>query len=109
MDAKFLVKMMKSLDLPNAPMMCWVMYLSLFSFEVKHVLADKHLAPDGLSHRRQSTEDSEDEDTEEYLDKFIGCSDSIPHKQYPPPLPPKLLMNFVDKVLSCLMATSPSR
>ena len=50
------------------------MYLSLFDFEINHVPAEKHQAPDRLSCRKQSAEDSEDEDAEGYLDKFIGCT-----------------------------------
>jgi hypothetical protein len=71
-DAKFLVEMIKSPDLPNAPMTRWVMYLSLFDFEINHVPADKHHASDGLSRRRRAPEDSEDEDADEYLEKFMG-------------------------------------
>jgi hypothetical protein len=48
-DVKFLVEIIKSPDLPNVPMMCWIMYFSLFDFEVNHVTADKHQTPDGLS------------------------------------------------------------
>ena len=50
----------------------WVMYLSLFEFEINHVPCEKHQAPDGLSYRKRSPEDSEEENAEEYLDKFIG-------------------------------------
>ena len=83
-DAKFLVEMIKSPDLPNAPMTRWVMYLSLFDFEVNHVAADKHQAPDGLSRRRRSNQDSDDEDAEEYLDKFIGSvKGSCPLPSFP--------------------------
>jgi hypothetical protein len=75
-DAKFLTEMIKTPgDLPNAPMTRWVMYLSLFEFEINHVPAEKHLAPDGLSRRKHSPLDSDEEDAEEYLDKFIGCTD----------------------------------
>jgi hypothetical protein len=73
-DAKFLAEMIKSPDLPNAPMTRWVMYLTLFKFEINHVPAEKHKAPDGLSRRRCSPEDSDSEDAETYLDNFIGTA-----------------------------------
>jgi len=48
------------------------MYLSLFDFEINHVPAEKHKAPDGLSRRKCSPCDSDEEDVEDYLDKFIS-------------------------------------
>ena len=71
-EAKFFIEMVKAPNLPNVPMTRWVMYLSLFDFEINHVPAEKHLAPDGLSCRKQSIEDLEEEDAEAYLDKFFG-------------------------------------
>ena len=76
-DEKFLVEMIKAPDLPNAPMTRWVLYLSLFDFEVNHVSADKHTAPDGLSRRKRSPLDSNEEDVEDYLDRFIGLSSLV--------------------------------
>jgi hypothetical protein len=64
--------MINTPDLPTAPMTRWVMYLSLFDFNVNHVPAEKHLSPDGLSQRKKSPLDSDDKDVEEYLDNFIG-------------------------------------
>ncbi|KAF8230347.1 hypothetical protein L208DRAFT_1282285 [Tricholoma matsutake] len=51
----------------------WVMYLSLFDFEINHVPAEKHQAPDGLSHQKRTLDDSEEEDAEEDLAKLVGC------------------------------------
>lgn len=76
-DAKFLKEMIKSPDLPNAPMTRWVTYLSLFDFEICHVPAEKHKAPDGLSRRRRAPEDSGEEDANEYLDKIMGSAKAI--------------------------------
>jgi len=55
----------------------WVTYLSLFDFEVNHVPAEKHKAPDGLSRRKRSSEDSEEEDADEYLDKIMGSAEAV--------------------------------
>ena len=80
-DVKFLVEIIKAPDLPNAPMTCWVLYLSLLDFKVNHVSADKHTAPDGLSRRKHSPLDLDEEDTKDYLNRFIGLSslvDEIP-------------------------------
>lgn len=71
-DAKFLTEMIKSPDLLNTLMTRWVMYLTLFEFEIKHVPMEKHQAADGLSRRKRSPHDSDEEDAEKYLDKFIG-------------------------------------
>lgn len=73
-DASYLKRMIHEPDLPNAPMTRWVSYLQLFDFELKHIPAEKHRAPDGLSRRRQSEEDSEESDGETQLDKFIGAA-----------------------------------
>jgi hypothetical protein len=95
-DAKFLMQMIKSPDLPNAPMTRWVMYLSLFDFEINHVPAEKHLAPDGLSRRKRSAEDSEEEDAEEYLDKFIGSTELTYGAKFP-------LVSFTAELFPLLM------
>jgi hypothetical protein len=73
-DAKFLLEMLHVPDLPNAPMTCWLMYIQLFDFDLVHVPAEKHKVPDGLSRRKPSPLDSDDEDAEAYLDSFIGST-----------------------------------
>lgn len=83
-DAKFLQEMIFNPgDLPNAPMMRWVMYISLFDFELNHVPAEKHQAADGLSRRKRSPFDSDDDDAEAYLDTYINSTEA----QYSPPNP----------------------
>jgi len=72
-DAKFLIKMVKQPDLPNAPMTRWISYIALFDYVMNHPAA-AHVGIDGLSRRRRTPEDTDDEDTEEYLDKFLGSS-----------------------------------
>ena len=69
--------MITSPDLPNSPMTRWIAYLLLFDFDMKHIKADSHKAPDGLSRRPRSAEDSDDDDAEEFLDCFIGNSKRI--------------------------------
>ena len=76
-DAKFLKEMIMSPDLPNSPMTRWIAYLLLFDFDMKHIKADSHKAPDGLSRRPRSADDSDEEDAEEFLDRFIGNSKRI--------------------------------
>jgi hypothetical protein len=73
-DAKFLIEMVKQPDLPNAPMTRWISYIALFDYVMNHVPAASHTGADGLSRRRRAPEDSEDEDAEEYLDKFMGSA-----------------------------------
>ena len=66
--------MIMSPDLPNSPMTRWIAYLLLFDFDMKHVKADNHKAPNGLSWQPRSAKDSDDDDAEEFLDCFIGNS-----------------------------------
>ncbi|KAF8634386.1 hypothetical protein AX17_004208 [Amanita inopinata Kibby_2008] len=71
-DAKFLVEMIQTPDLPNAPMTRWVSFLTLFDFELNYVPAEKHRVPDGLSRRPRAADDSEEEDVEMVLEKLVG-------------------------------------
>ena len=70
-DTKFLIKMVKQLDLPNVPMTRWISYIVLFNYVMNHVPATTHVGVDGLSRRKHVPEDSEEEDAKEYLDKFM--------------------------------------
>jgi len=78
-DAKFLIEMVKQPNLPNAPMTRWISYIALFDYVMNHVPATAHAGVDGLSQRRRTPEDTNDEDAEEYLDKFLGSSTSRCH------------------------------
>ncbi|KIJ25919.1 hypothetical protein M422DRAFT_273057 [Sphaerobolus stellatus SS14] len=49
----------------------WIAYMQLFDFEMKHVKAEQHKAPDGLSRRPQALSDIECDDTEPFLEKLI--------------------------------------
>jgi hypothetical protein len=82
-DAKFLAEMIRSPDLPNAPMTRWVMYFTLFEFEINHVPAEKHQAADGLPCRKRSPLNSDEEDAEKYLDNFIGTVQVLNLKDSP--------------------------
>ena len=73
-DAKFLKEMITSPDLPNSPMTRWIAYLLLFNFNMKHIKAENHKAPDRLSQWPWSAEDSDDDDAKEFLNHFIGNS-----------------------------------
>ncbi|KAJ3474287.1 hypothetical protein NLI96_g12542 [Meripilus lineatus] len=77
-DAQYLDKMIKTPDLPNAPMTRWISYIQLFDFEIVHVPASKFKGPDGLSRKRRSSQDSLDSDAEEFLDEFFGDSHPTP-------------------------------
>jgi hypothetical protein len=73
-DAKFLIEMVKQPDLPNAPMTRWISYIALFDYVMNHVPAASHTGVDGLSRRKRTPEDTDEEDAEEYLDKFMGST-----------------------------------
>ena len=72
-DAKFLKEMINTPDLPNAPMTRWIQYLQLFDFEMHHVSADHHKAPDGLSRRRSTDADSDNESDDQEHELLIGA------------------------------------
>ena len=101
-DAKFLIEMVKQPDLPNAPMTRWISYIALFDYTMNHIPAQSHAGVDGLSRRRRASEDTEDEDAEEYLDKFMGAS-----FLNSPSLSPLTLTNFISS--ESLHAFRPSR
>ena len=73
-DAKCLIEMVKQPDLPNAPMTRWISYIALFDYVMHHVPSQSHAAEDGLLRRRCTSEDSDYEDAEEYLDRFMGSA-----------------------------------
>ena len=52
----------------------WISYIALFDYVMNHVPAQSHAGVDGLSRRKRAPKDSEDEDAEEYLDKFMGSA-----------------------------------
>jgi len=66
--------MVKQPDLPNAPMTRWISYIALFDYVMNHVPAASHTGVDGLSRRKRTPEDTDEEDAEEYLDKFMGST-----------------------------------
>ena len=70
--------MVKQPDLPNAPMTRWISYITLFDYVMHHVPSQSHAAEDGLSRRKHVPEDSEEEDAEEYLDRFMGSAQFSP-------------------------------
>ncbi|KAF7371577.1 Retrovirus-related Pol polyprotein from transposon 17.6 [Mycena venus] len=80
-DAQFLAKMIRSPDLPNAPMTRWINYIHLFDFEVQHIPGKDHPA-DGLSRRPRVEDDSDESDAEEYLTKFLGATSLLYNTSY---------------------------
>lgn len=64
-DASFLKATANSPGLPNAAATRWVAYIQLFDIEFKHIPAESHKAPDGLSRRQHADEDTEDSLVEE--------------------------------------------
>jgi RNase H-like domain found in reverse transcriptase len=73
-DAKYIKGMINNPDIqPNASINRWIAGILLFDFKLLHVSAKDHAPADGLSRRRHTPEDPDDEDdTEEWIDK--ACS-----------------------------------
>jgi len=63
-DVKFLIEMVKQLDLPNAPMMWWILYIALFDYVMNHIPAQSHAGIDGFSQPKHAPKDTEDNDME---------------------------------------------
>ena len=61
-------------ELSTAPMTQWISYIALFDYTMQHTPAQSHADVDGLSRQRCIPEDSDNEDAEEYLDKFMGLA-----------------------------------
>jgi integrase-like protein/reverse transcriptase-like protein len=71
-DAKYIKGMINQPDMqPNATMNRWIYGILLFNFVLRHVPAQNHAGPDGLSRRPRAEDDSEDEDTAEAADEWI--------------------------------------
>jgi len=71
-DARYIKGMINNPDLqPNATINRWIASILLFSFELTHVPADRHAAPDGLSRRPPAPEDPLPED--DYEDWVDDC------------------------------------
>ncbi|KZT31595.1 hypothetical protein SISSUDRAFT_974489, partial [Sistotremastrum suecicum HHB10207 ss-3] len=69
-DASYIKGMLNNPDeIPNATLNRWIAYIQLFSFTLRHIPAERHKAPDGLS-RRPLAEDEEPFDSEGF-DKLL--------------------------------------
>ena len=67
MDAKYVKGMINNPDLqPNATINQWIAGILLFHFELRHISADRHTGPDGLS--RQPPSDDDPPDTDDFED-----------------------------------------
>jgi len=76
-DAQYIKGMLNNPDIqPNASMNRWLAGIQTFDFKLRHVSAIKHQGPDGLSRRRRTVDEDEDETTEEveeWIDEVLGC------------------------------------
>jgi hypothetical protein len=73
-DAKYIKSMLNNPNVvPNAAINRWIAGILLFDFDLVHVPAEKHVAPDGLSRRRPAPEDEgEEDDFEDWVDRAYG-------------------------------------
>ena len=61
----------KGMTNPNATINQWIAGILLFDFEIVHVPANKHTAPDSLSHRPPAPDDPPwDDDHEDWIDEY---------------------------------------
>ena len=75
-DAKYIKGMINNPDIqPNATTNRWIARILLIDFKLRHVSAKDHALADGLSWRRFSPDDPDDEDySEEWIDTAYGFS-----------------------------------
>lgn len=87
-DAKYIKDMLNHPDLmPNATLNRWIAGILLFDFTLKHVPADRHKGPDGLSRRPRADDDSDDEfDDDEEDDTWFSQAMTI-FRQSGPDIP----------------------
>lgn len=72
-DCSAIKQMISNPVLPNGPEGRWCWYIKMNDFILKHVPAEKHQVPDGLSRRDRAAEDTaSDTDPEEWLDHYCG-------------------------------------
>jgi hypothetical protein len=89
-DAQYIKGMMNNPDIqPSAAVNRWIVGIKLFDFDLVHVPAERHTAPDGLSRRPRAPEDEDEEDdADDWLDKTMGFAvvlmNSIPSVVHPP-------------------------
>jgi hypothetical protein len=78
MDALYIKGMLKNPDIqPNATINQWVATIKLFDFELVHVPASKHMAPNGLSRQEPMKEDRQESkeltnDLEDWVNR-VNC------------------------------------
>lgn len=73
-DTRYLIQMINAAELPKSATTRWLWYIHMFDLRLTHVPADKHVAVDGLSRRRPTEENTDEEDAEEWLDHTFGAS-----------------------------------
>ena len=74
-DAKYIKGMLNNPDIqPNATINRWIMGIMLFDFDLVHAPAKDHKGPDGLSRRRKTGGDIEEEEgaAEDWVDELLG-------------------------------------
>ncbi|HZZ17678.1 MAG TPA: hypothetical protein VFE08_17165, partial [Candidatus Sulfotelmatobacter sp.] len=101
-DASFLKAMVNSPGLPNAAATRWITFIQLFTLDFKHVPAEGHRGPDGLSRRPPASEDTDNTDPGEDFDEsgpFIKDSRErgpIHSPQELPIIPDPLDINYIE-------------
>ena len=84
-DAWYIKGMINNPDLqPNTAINCWIAGILLFDFEILHVPANKHTAPDGLSRRPPAPDDPPwDDDHEDWVDEYGAFAIELINRQAP--------------------------
>src|SRR5712671_4554529 len=74
MDAQFIKGMLSNPDIqPSATINRWIAAILLFTFKLKHIPANKHHGPDGLSHCEPSPDDDDDDgNPEDWIDRALA-------------------------------------
>jgi len=110
-DARYIKGMINNPDLqPNATINRWIAGILLFPFELVHVSADKHTAPDGLSRRPPAPEDPPtEEDYEDWIDDYGAFAVEILNRRTPhASIPVSSSLSFFSVIQGSQSADEPS-
>lgn len=104
LDAEYVKGMINNPEtIPNATLNRWIAIIRLFDIELRHVPADKHKGPDGLSRKAPDPSESTDDDLDDWIEQQLEHF----FVDYKVPTPIYAVGNRLEEVTT--IPTSPKR